>query len=97
MLHIDPIADFFGDVIPLFGELHLGFAARLAVVFYGDCLTDVFFGDAERLLDAELHGQSVGVPTGLPIDVEAFGGLVPQHGVLDGACEYVVDAGATVS
>ena len=96
MLHIDPIADFFGDVLPFFGELHHRLAARLVVVFYGDCLADVFFGDAEGFFHAEFHGEAVGVPTGFPIYEEAFGGLVPEHGVLDGACEYVVYARTTV-
>ena len=43
--------------------------------------------DAELLLHLQLHGQSVGVPTRFPADVEPFHGLVSRNDVLHDARE----------
>ncbi len=53
-------------------------------------------GDPERALDLEFDGEPVRVPPGLPRDVSAGHGSVPQDRVLDRAREDVMDAGVGV-
>ncbi len=52
--------------------------------------------EAELALDGQLDGQSVAVPAGLPVDVEALHGLEPREDVLEDAGLDVVGAGHAV-
>ena len=67
VVHVDPVAHLAREVLPLARELHHRLAARAVVLLDGDLLADVFLGDAELLLDAQFHGQSVSVPSGLAV------------------------------
>ncbi len=49
-------------------------------------------GDPQLLFHFDLYRQSVGVPTGLPLDLITLHGLVSQDGVLQGPGHNVVDA-----
>ncbi len=55
-------------------------------------LPDVLLGDAEFLLDAQLDGQSVGVPSRLAVHEIALLRLVAADDVLDRAGHDVMDA-----
>ena len=97
MLEVNPVAHLTGELVPeVLVFQHLG--AACAVVFiYGNLLPDVLFGDAEVLLDAQLYGKAVGVPSGLAIHKVSLLRLVAAEDVLDGAGHHVVDARLAVS
>ena len=96
IVHVDPVAHLAREVLPLARELHHRLAARAVVLLDGDLLADVLLGDAEFLLDAQLHGQSVGVPSGLAVHEVSLLRLVAADDVLDRAGHDVVDAGHAV-
>ena len=93
---IHPVADLLGEIHPLVSIFHDLLAAGAVVLFYGDGLADIFLCDAELLLHAELHGQSVGVPSGLSFNQIASLGLVSADCVLDGTGHDMVYAGHSV-
>ena len=66
--------------------------ARAVVLLDGDLLADVLLGDAEFLLDAQLYGQSVGVPSRLAVYQIALLRLVAADDVLDRAGHDMVNA-----
>ena len=68
----------------------------MVVFLYADLAANVGLGDAKFLLDAELHGESVGVPAGAAAPLPACLRLVAADGVLDGTGHHVVDAGHAV-
>ena len=96
IVHVDPVAHLAREVLPDARELHHRLAARAVVLLDGDLLADVFLGDAELLLDAQFHGQSVSVPSGLAVHEVALLRLVAAEYVLDRAGHDVVDAGHAV-
>ena len=92
IVHVHPVTDALGEAPPLGGVFHHLLAAGTVVVRDGDLASDVFLGDAELLLDAQLDRQAVGVPARAAADLEAGLCLVAADGVLDGAGHHVVDA-----
>ena len=92
IVHVDPVADALGQAAPLGGIFHHLLAAGAVVVLDGDLGADIFLGDAEFLLDTQLHGQSVGIPAGTAADLESGLRLIAADGVLDGAGHHMVDA-----
>ena len=92
VVHVDPVAHLARELLPHARELHDGLAARAVVLLDGDAAADVLLRDAELLLDAQLHGQAVGVPSGLAVHEVAALGLVAAEDVLDRAGHHVVDA-----
>ena len=96
VVEVDPEADPLGQAVPL---LHVGenrFAAERVELGDAVLLDLLGRGDAELLLDLELHRQSVTVPAGLPRHPEALHGPVARVDVLEDAGEHVVRAGASV-
>ena len=96
VFQVHPIAHLVGQVGPLLRKLHHVLAAGRIVVGHGDRLTDILLRDAQCLLHAQFHRQSVGVPSGLPLYLISLHGLVAAEDVLDGAGHHVVDARHTV-
>ena len=96
VLHVHPVAHLVGKVGPLGGVHHHVLAATAVVVLNGNLGADVFLGDAQFLLHAEFHGQSVCIPTGLALHLEALHGLETAEGVLQRACQYMVDTRMSV-
>ena len=96
MFQVNPIAHTMRQVSPLLGELHHILAAGGIVVGHRDALADILLGNAQRLLHAQLHGQSVGIPSGLTLHLESLHRLVAAEDILDGASHHVVDARHTV-
>ena len=96
VFHVHPIAHLVRQVLPLLRELHHVLAAGGVVVGHGDGLADVFLRDAQRLLHAQLHGESVRIPSGLALHLEALHRLVAAEDVLDGTSHDVVNARHTV-
>ena len=92
VVHVHPVADAVGQVGPFLRIFH-HFAPAGRIVFrHRDLRTDVGLGDAEFLLNAQLHRKSVGIPTGLALHMVAGLRLVAADGVLDGAGHHMVDA-----
>ena len=95
-LHVDPVSHAAGQVVPLRGVPHHGFATGRVVFLHGNGRANVFFGDAKGLLDPELHGQTVGVPTGFAFDPLALERAVTAEQILQGAGHHVVNAGLAI-
>ena len=96
VLHVHPIAHLVRKVGPLGGVHHHVLAATAVVVLNGNLGADVFLGDAQFLLHAEFHGQAVSIPTGLALHLEALHGLETAEGVLQRACQDMVDTRMSV-
>ena len=89
---VHPVADALGQVDPLLGIFHDLAAADRVVLRHGYLLSDVVLGNAQGLLHSQLHGQTVGVPSGLAAHVVAGLSLVAADHVLDGAGHHMVYA-----
>ena len=92
VVHVDPVTHLSRQALPHAGVLHDGFAAGAVVGLYRNRLSDVLLGDSELLLHAQLHGESVGVPSGLAVHEISLLGLVSAEDILDRAGHDVVDA-----
>jgi hypothetical protein len=92
VLEVDPVAHASGDVVPPVLVAQDGFAAAPVVVLHRDADADVLLGDAEFLLDPELHGQPVRIPSALAADEEAPHRLIAADEVLQGPGDDMVDA-----
>ena len=91
VLQINPVAHLLGEVRPLAGVFHHLLAASSVVLIDADLLADVLFGNAEFLLDAELNGQSVGIPAGFALHLIALHRFVAAESIFDRACQNVVN------
>ena len=90
--HVDPITHLSGEFLPLACIFHhLGTAGGVVVVDR-NLLADVLLRDTEILLDAQLHGQSVGVPAGLAFHLEALHGLIAAEYIFYCTREHMMDA-----
>ncbi len=101
MVEVDEVSHLLGHLAPLLGEFHHVLAALVVVVLGRDVfrrllVVDILLRDAQLLLHTELHGQSVGVPAGLAVHLEAAHRLIAVESVLDGTRKDVVDAGVSV-
>ena len=96
MLHVHPIAYQVAQVLPFLRVFHYVTTALRVVIVHADGTSDVLLRNAEFLLHAQLHGESVRVPSGLTLHEEALHGLVPANHVLDGARHHVVNARVAV-
>ena len=97
VLHINPVTHLMGKVCPLGGVHHHVLTATAVVVLDGNLGTDVFLGDAQFLLHAKFHWQTVGIPTSLALHLETLHGLETTEGVLQRACQNVVDTRMAIS
>src|SRR5690349_2462455 len=90
VLEVDPEADAFREAVPIRDVAQDLLTA--ASVELGDTEPlDVLFGrETELLLEGELHGQPVTVPTSLSFHVEPAHGLVAGKDVLEHPAEDVV-------
>ena len=101
VVEVHEVAHALRQVAPLGGERHHVLAALAVVVLGRDIagrvgIVDVGLGDAQCLLHAQLHGQAVGVPSGLTLHLEALHGLVAVESVLQRTAQHMVDARVTV-
>ena len=97
IVHVHPISDALCHVHPLAGVLHDLMTAGVIVLGYGNLLADVILVDAEFLLDADLHRESVGVPSCAAVHLISCLSLVSTNGILDRAGHYVMYARHTIS
>ena len=95
-LHVHPVAHLTGQLVPFRRVAHHRLAACVVVLLHRELGADVLLGDAEFLLHAELHRETVGVPPGLALHAVAFEGLEAAEDVFDGTRHHVVDAGLAV-
>ena len=91
-VRIYPVTDLFRQRDPLGGVFHHLFAAGPVVFRHGNLLADILLGNAEFLLDTQLHRQAVGIPAGTTVHEETLLRLVTADGVLDGTGHHMVDA-----
>ena len=95
-VHVHPVAHLTREVVPLRGVAHHRLAACVVVFLDRQLGADVFFGDAELLFHAQLHRESVGVPSRFPLHTVSFQRLEPAENVLDGPRHHVVNARLSV-
>ena len=96
IVKVNPVAHGVGKGGPFLGVFHHFVATCGVVVIHRDFFADVLLGDAERLFNAKLHGESVGVPAGLAVNAESLHRLVTAENILNSAGHHMVDAGHTV-
>ncbi len=84
------------EVSPFFGIFHDLAAAGGIIVSYGNLFPDILLGDSECLLDTQLHGKAVRIPSGFAFYMKALHCLVSAESILDGAGHHVMDAGHAV-
>ena len=97
MFQIHPVAHLVGKIGPLIGVHHHILAASIVIVIHTDFLTDILLGNTQALLNAQFHRQTVGIPSGLTLDLIALHRLVAQEGILNGTAHHMVDTRMTVS
>ena len=88
----DPVPHLVGELFPFAGVLHHLLAAGLVIAGDGDLLPDVFLGDTQHVLHAQLHRESVGIPPGFAVDAVTLECLVAAYDILDGAGHHMVDS-----
>ena len=94
--HVHPVAHTRSKVFPLARKLH-HLTTTSGVIFVDrNLLAYILLGYAEVFLHSKFYGQTVGVPAGFALDLEALHGLVTAENVLDGTCKHMVDAGTAV-
>ncbi len=91
-LLVNPVAHLLGEAVPHVGVAHDSLSAGRVVVGHAEGFADVFFGDSQLFLDAQFHGEPVGVPASAAVYAKAFLGFVAAKKVLDGAAHDVVNA-----
>ena len=96
VLHIHPVTHEVAQVGPFLGVHHHVAAAACIVFFNANAVADVFLCDAQFLFNAQLNGQSVGVPSCLAIHLESLHRLVTAEYVLDGTRHHVVNTRVSV-
>ena len=96
IVSIHPIAHTFGQIDPFLCIFHDLAAADGVVLRHGYLLADVVLGDTQGLLHSQLHGQTMGVPSGLAADMISGLGLVTADHILNRAGHHMMDARHTV-
>ena len=102
MVKVYEIAHFLRQVAPFLREHHHIVAASGVIVLNGDIsgrcgIVDISLGNAFFLLHTQFHGQSVCVPAGLTVHLEALHCLITVESILECTPENMVNAGMTVS
>ena len=92
VVEVDPVADPLGEPVPVLEELEDRFTALGVELRDAEALDVGLRGEAELLLDRDLHGQAVAVPAALALDVAAAHRLVAREDVLEHTRENVVGA-----
>ena len=70
VFQIDPVPNSLGEVVPLVGKPHHGFAAFLVVGLHRNRLTDVLFGNTQLFFDLQLNGQAMRIPAALALHLK---------------------------
>ena len=92
----------FSQFTPLGSEHHDVLTTLLVVVFGRNILVallivDISLGNAQLLLNAQLDGQSMGVPACLALHLEALHGLIAVESILQRTAQHVVNTRVSVS
>ena len=92
VFHVHPVAHAAAEVGPLLGIHHHILAAAAVVIINADGLANVLLSNPQFLLHAQFHGQSVGVPARLAVNLESLHGLETAERIFNGTREDMVDA-----
>ena len=96
VLHVQPDAGAVGHGLPLADVAEDALAAAAVELLDAELLDLLLAGDAELLLDLQLDGQTVGIPSAAAQGPEPAHRLVAEDDVLERAGEHMVDARAAV-
>ena len=89
MIQVYEIAHYLCKRAPLRRIFHHVLAAFVIVLLHADVLVrslvvNILLGDSKFFLYTQLHGQAVGIPAGLAVNLKAFHRLVTVESVFDG-------------
>ena len=96
VVHIRPETDDAGEILPhrfVFPDTLLALLDKGRDAVFLDLLLAL---DADLLLDFQLHGKSVGIPSGLSGNLISLHRAVARHHVLDDSCQNMADMGLSV-
>ncbi len=96
VLHVHPVADTLGQLVPLLEIAEDAFAAFGVELGDAVLLYLGFAREAELLLDLKLDRQAVGIPAADARGIVALHYLVARDNILEDAGQHVMDAGAAV-
>ena len=96
IFEVHPVGDAIGELAPVADIFEGGLAAFLVELGDAHFLDLMLVGEAVLLLDLDLDREAVGIPAAAARDVEAAHDLVAREHILEGARQYMMDAGATV-
>ncbi len=96
VIHIDEIAHAPGHLTPLLFIGEYGLPALLIEFTNSVFLNILLSVHVQLFFYLDLHGKSVGIPTGLPLYHITLHGLVTQHGVFQRPCHDVMNARTAV-
>src|SRR5690606_24425076 len=96
VVEVDPEADALGHRVPVLDVAEHVLAAQLVEASDAVLLDLLLVGEAEALLDGDLHRQTVGVPAALAGYAVALHGLEAGEQVLERAADDVVHARLSV-
>src|SRR5690349_385302 len=72
MIEVDPVAHFFGQVVPYIFVFHHLLTAGFVVIFNGNFFADIFFAYAQCFLYTDFDWQTMRVPTSLTFYLESL-------------------------
>ncbi len=93
---VEPVSHPLAEFLPVRAILPHALAAKAIELLDAEFFDVLLAADAERLLDFDLHRQTVRVPSRLPRDVEPAHRAMPAEEILQRAREHVVDARPSV-
>ena len=96
MLHVDPVPHPLRELGPLIDVLEHALAAEAVELLDSELLHVRLTRQLEPLLDLDLHRQSVGVPTALPLDQVSLHRLVAGKQVFHRPGQDMMDTGEAV-
>ena len=91
VLEVHPVTHFLRQISPFGGVFHHLTATRSVVFIDANLLTDVLFGDTEHFLHAQLHRQTMRVPTGFTTHLETLHRLETTESVLNRSRHHMVN------
>ena len=96
VFHVYPVSHPMAKIFPFSGIHHYVLAAFAVVILHAHLVSDVLLGYAEFFLHSKFYRKTMGVPSGLSVNLVALHRFVSAKCVLDGACHHMVYAGMSV-
>ena len=96
MFQIDPVTHLLCKIVPLVLVLHHRFTALRVVVFDGDFLSNVVFGDTKFFLHLKFHREAVCIPSAFSFYLIALQCFEAAENIFHRARHHMMDAGRAI-